>query len=73
MSVFAEEKALARASGRCMGCDGKTKAFVRGGFAVLCGHVECKRYYLQLWHVDRMIERPRRRPNKTMSIARGET
>lgn len=57
MTVFAEACADARRSGRCMACDGRTRQFQHGGYAALCGHPDCERYWRTLWQASRRVER----------------
>ena len=57
MNVFTEARDDARKSGRCMACDGKTRQFKHGGYAALCGHHDCERYWRTLWQGSRRVER----------------
>lgn len=57
ISVFTEARDDARRSGRCMACDGRTRQFTHGGYAALCGHPDCERYYQALFQASRRVER----------------
>lgn len=50
-SVLEEESALAKRTGRCLGCDGKTKWWPQAKhYSALCGDPECKQVYQALYY-----------------------
>ena len=65
-SVFDEEKARARATGRCMGCDRRTLRFMHGGgYELLCGEAECRAEYMRQYHEAHRERRLRRQRQRT--------
>lgn len=65
-SVFDEEKALARRTGRCLACDGRTPQFAHGrSHHQLCGDADCLRVYLALYHEAHRERRLRRQRQRT--------
>ena len=59
MSVFIQERDAAYLSGRCMGCDERTKYLPTSErYAALCRHPECRRYYNSLFYEG--VQRERR-------------
>lgn len=71
-TLFDEEKALARRTGRCLACDGRTPQFAHGrSHHQLCGHADCLRVYLALYH-EAHRERRLRRQRALASLRRNQ-